>query len=297
MSDLNPMKQYASTIGGDELSPPPPPLPSDDHCKMPMPAQLPPPPPLPPPTNAMADLKRQLQKKRLEKKGLAVPTPDLKPPSTLYGMSSPSVKTSRTKRRKSDANSNEPLPKRRKSYRNLGKPASTAKKLVSQNMTKNGTHPRSAHNRGKQCTFVDDESGERCTGKAVGVGATGPNCKCELHGGKIYKKKPCIVEGCTTQSQSGGLCVKHGGKVCKICTVEGCTSHAKIGGLCCKHGGNRLCSHEGCTYQVVNNGVCIQHGAVRRKRKAKRVRKTCEHEGCNSQARKGGVCIRHGANK
>jgi hypothetical protein len=97
----------------------------------------------------------------------------------------------------------------------------------------------------------------------------------------------CKHGSCTSKSQLGGVCFKHGGRV-KACSHVGCTNNARLRGVCHRHGGVTVekCIHEGCTNGAVKGPVCIRHGA-----KVKR----CSHEGCKNQVRRGGVCPRHGA--
>jgi len=52
--------------------------------------------------------------------------------------------------------------------------------------------------------------------------------------------KQCSSEGCTTQSQQGGVCVRHGAKPkIKPCSSEGCTNQVRRRGLCRRHGAYR----------------------------------------------------------
>jgi hypothetical protein len=62
----------------------------------------------------------------------------------------------------------------------------------------------------------------------------------------------CSADGCTNQSQKGGVCMRHGAKVkVKLCSSEGCTNHVVNGGVCKKHGAKvKLCSNEGCTNKL-----------------------------------------------
>ena len=58
---------------------------------------------------------------------------------------------------------------------------------------------------------------------------------CVKHGAPDSRKK-CSVLDCTSNSQKGGLCIKHGANV-KKCNILGCKNHSKKGGLCYRHAG------------------------------------------------------------
>jgi hypothetical protein len=89
-------------------------------------------------------------------------------------------------------------------------------------------------------------------------------------------KKTCSADRCTSQSQIGGVCVRHGAKV-KRCSSVGCTNYAKNGGVCIKHGAKvKLCSSIGCANKVFIGGVCKRHGA-----KTKR----CSRDGRTNQTK------------
>lgn len=76
-------------------------------------------------------------------------------------------------------------------------------------------------------------------------------------------KKSCSFLGCTNQSMTGGVCIRHGAK-------------------------KKLCSFLECTNQAVNGGVCIRRRAEK---------KLCIIPECTNQAQKGGECRRHGAER
>jgi len=104
-----------------------------------------------------------------------------------------------------------------------------------------------------------------------------------------YKRKPCSMEVCTNQSQTGGVCIKHGSKSkLWLCSTDGCPNKARKrkGGVCIRHGANRKrCNEEGCTNQSQIGGVCQRHGAY--------VKLCSSIEGCIRQAITGGKCFGH----
>ena len=106
---------------------------------------------------------------------------------------------------------------------------------------------------------------------------------------KVYKRKECERDGCTTPAKSRGLCGKHGGGT--RCTEPDCDKAAVKGGKCSGHGGysseayfmNRMpCQIEGCC-KIAQKGVyCQEHAGD-----------FCSVEGCGTLAQRYGLCISH----
>ena len=95
-------------------------------------------------------------------------------------------------------------------------------------------------------------------------GGSGEKRKASVVNGIERVKGRCSHEGCTSQVQEGGVCIKHSTKV-KLCSHEGCTNQIKQGGVCWRHGAravcSKICSTDGCTKLAQKQGVCIRHGA------------------------------------
>mmetsp|Transcript_7099 Transcript_7099/g.11858 ORF Transcript_7099/g.11858 Transcript_7099/m.11858 type:complete len:445 (-) Transcript_7099:40-1374(-) len=129
------------------------------------------------------------------------------------------------------------------------------------------------------------------------------NCKntaqsggiCIKHGGKyVGKRYYCTVEGCTKLAKRAGVCKGHGAKVPRpLCSIVGCTNLETNKGVCIRHGAKvKLCSVEECTKQAMRGGVCWTHGA-----KDTKVKRQCSVEDCTTLAVRGGVCLKHGAKR
>ena len=102
---------------------------------------------------------------------------------------------------------------------------------------------------------------------------------------KVYKRKECEREGCTTLAVSRRLCKKHGGGT--RCTEPDCEKAGWEGGWCSGHGANALrrmpCQIEGCC-KIAKKGVyCKEHAGD-----------FCSVEGCGTLAKKYGLCAAHG---
>ncbi|KAL9179709.1 hypothetical protein ACHAXT_008999 [Thalassiosira profunda] len=105
---------------------------------------------------------------------------------------------------------------------------------------------------------------------------------------KKYVRPTCSVDGCTSQTQHGGVCKRHGAKKYFYqCKIEGCNNHVKRGGVCVRHGATKpKCSVDGCNNDAKKGGVCHSHGAKKY---------ICKVAGCNNNVKKRGLCQRHGA--
>jgi len=129
---------------------------------------------------------------------------------------------------------------------------------------------------------------DNCTNTAQSGGI------CLKHGGKYRNRYYCSVEGCTKYPKAGGVCKAHGAKVTRpLCQIEGCTNLETNKGVCIRHGAKvKLCRVDNCPKQALKGGVCWSHGA-----KDLKVKKKCSVENCETLAHKGGVCTKHGAKR
>jgi hypothetical protein len=119
----------------------------------------------------------------------------------------------------------------------------------------------------------------------AGSSASTPGCikntqsrgLCIRHGGG----RGCEVEGCPRGAQARGKCKTHGGGV--RCKAPDCWRSSQGSGLCRAHGGGKLYEYPGCTKGTQRHSKCSTHGGVRR----------CQVDGCEKVDRGVGLCARH----
>ena len=75
----------------------------------------------------------------------------------------------------------------------------------------------------------------------------------------------CMAVICTTNAyDKSGFCWKHGGGARGECSMLGCTTKSQTRGMCKTHATlkcKRFCTHSGCNSGMVKNDLCHKHGA------------------------------------